>query len=142
MKRTELKRKTPLRAKPKPFKPKVKDKRKPDTRWRSPKYLAFVRTLPCCVCGRPANAAHHIKGLYHLSGASLKAPDSYTMPVFDGPGDTCHRKIHDDAGLRARQPEFILATIAKAAGLGETITSQLAMAVEFLNDKATTTAAC
>tara|TARA_B100000700_G_scaffold189815_1_gene209196 strand:- start:55731 stop:56192 length:462 start_codon:yes stop_codon:yes gene_type:complete len=88
-----------------------------DCRWRSPEYLAFVRTLPCCLCGAPANAAHHLIGMWGMSGMGLKAPDSMVMPVCDGPGDTCHRRIHDSAELRALQPGWMRQTIR--AGLAE-----------------------
>jgi len=27
--------------------------------WRSPEYLAWVRTLPCCFCGMGPADAHH-----------------------------------------------------------------------------------
>ncbi|TDX30777.1 uncharacterized protein DUF968 [Modicisalibacter xianhensis] len=113
MKRSQLARKTPLSA----HKPMQKARRKPqkaaqkDTRFRSQDYLAFVRTLPCCVCGGKANAAHHLKGIWNASGAGLKAPDSLAMPVCDGPGDTCHRRIHSEAHLRWQQAIFLIETI-------------------------------
>ncbi|KJZ11102.1 hypothetical protein TW86_13385, partial [Halomonas sp. S2151] len=56
MKRSALQRKTPLRNRaPMARKPMQKARRKPqkassDARWRSERYLAFVRSLPCCVC--------------------------------------------------------------------------------------------
>lgn len=120
MKRSPLKRKTPLRQS-RPTERKSALSRKPrrkastDTRWRSEAYLAFVRTLPCCVCGAATGiAAHHLKGMWQMSGAGLKAPDSFAMPVCDGPGDTCHRRIHDEQALRDRQPGFIRDTISRA----------------------------
>lgn len=140
-----LKRRTPLRAKT-PLsarKPMQKAKKAPqktvknDARFRSPAYLAFVRSLPCCVCGSPANAAHHLKGIWHASGAGLKAPDSLAMPVCDGPGDTCHRRIHNEPHLRWQQPIFLIDTIN--AGLGEfpegSIHDALIQAREFVIEK-------
>ena len=83
-------------------------------RWRCPKYLAWVRTRPCCLCGGQANAAHHLIGMWGMSGMGLKAPDSMAIPVCDGPGDTCHRKIHASKELQQLQPEWIEQTLRDA----------------------------
>lgn len=40
----------------------------------------------------------------------LKAPDSMTIPVCDGPGG-CHARIHSEAHLRWQQPIFLIETI-------------------------------
>lgn len=126
MKRTELKRgsglrrKTPLAAGSGPQRKPVarkapRRKASSDTRWRSEAYLAFVRSLPCCVCGATTGiAAHHMIGMWQLGGMGLKAPDSFAMPACDGPGDTCHRRIHDEKALRDRQPGFVRDTISRA----------------------------
>lgn len=78
--------------------------------FRSKKYLAFVRTLPCCVCGSSADAAHHVTGLWNLSGMGLKPDDNMTMPVCDGPGG-CHAQIHSEPHLKWQQPIFLIETI-------------------------------
>lgn len=83
-------------------------------RWRCPKYLSWVRQRPCVVCGAQANAAHHLIGLWGLSGMGLKVSDALTMPVCDGPGDTCHRKIHASKELQQLQPEWIELTLKDA----------------------------
>lgn len=117
MRKSELKRKTaltarqPMRRKSPRRRESQAKPRKQDARFRSPTYLTFVRTQNCVVCGRPANAAHHLKGIWHASGAGLKAADSLAMPVCDGPGDTCHRRIHNEATLRWQQPIFMIETI-------------------------------
>lgn len=127
MKRTELKRKTPLKAKTglkrsamkrtAPKKTAARKAAKGDTRWRSEKYLAWVRTLPCCVCGATIGvAAHHLIGMWGLSGMGLKAPDSFVMPACDpvyGHSRDCHQQIHADQQLRDRQPEFLKSTLAR-----------------------------
>lgn len=118
MKRTGLRRKTALTAR-QPMRRKSPRKReaspkprKADPRFRSDEYLSFVRSLPCCVCQKPANAAHHLKGIWHASGASLKAPDSLAMPVCDGPlSNGCHARIHSESTLRWMQPIFLIETI-------------------------------
>ena len=110
MKRTgQLNRKTPLSAR----KPMQKARRKPskaaqkDTRWRSEAYLAWVRSLPCCVCGATTGiAAHHLVGMWQVSGMGLKAPDSFAMPACDpiyGHGRDCHQQIHRLKALRRRR---------------------------------------
>jgi hypothetical protein len=58
--------------------------------YKDPKYLAWVRTHPCCACGAfPPNHAHHetLGG----RGKSQKAPDSRSLPL-------CFR-CHDDFHL-------------------------------------------
>jgi hypothetical protein len=52
--------------------------------------------------------------MWGMSGMGLKAPDSMVMPVCDGPGDTCHRKIHASKELQQLQPEWIELTIKAA----------------------------
>lgn len=125
MKRSELKRKTPLKNRAElkakaPMNRKREKRSAPrrqaanDSRWRSEAYLAWVRSLPCCVCGAPANAVHHLIGIWQMGGMGLKAPDSMAMPVCDGPGDTCHRRIHNEQALRDRQPAFLRDTLSRA----------------------------
>ncbi|WP_280568208.1 hypothetical protein [Chromohalobacter sp. 296-RDG] len=141
MKRTgPIGRKTPLRAKA-PMNRKrerrtaPKRKASTDTRWRSPVYLAWVRSLPCCVCDGPADSAHHLIGMYQIGGMGLKAPDSLCMPVCDGPGG-CHARIHAEKNLRDMQPAWLRRTIALGMREfdGET-REALNEALEFINDK-------
>lgn len=62
-------------------------KRKTET---DPKYLAWVRTNPCCACGaEPPNHAHH--EILNGRGKSQKAPDARTLAF-------CF-KDHDDFHL-------------------------------------------
>jgi hypothetical protein len=78
--------------------------------WRSKKYLDWVKTQPCCVCKAPADDAHHIKGLGHLSGVGLTAPDQYVMPMCR----THHHWIHANPTEWPNQWEWALRTLAKA----------------------------
>lgn len=59
--------------------------------FRSKKYLAFVRSLPCVVCeGRDRVIAHHESFLNDRGGTSLKSSDSLAIPLcFD-----CHQLAH------------------------------------------------
>lgn len=59
---------------------------------KSPKYLAWVRTLPCFACGRsPGGVAHHRTG----AGMGKKASDRETMPLCQ----PCHQDFHDLRGM-------------------------------------------
>lgn len=141
MKRTELKRKAPLKAGAaparKPMKRKAKRK-KQGCRWRSEAYLKFVRSLPCSACGTTQGViAHHMKGIWHLSGERLKAPDSFCMPLCDGPGDACHRKVHNEAVYRDQQPDYLRRTLRAAfkAGFDTGTADQLTHALAFVEAK-------
>ncbi|MGP9591093.1 DUF968 domain-containing protein [Halomonas sp. H2] len=117
-----LKRKTPLKAKApmarKPIKQrrrKAQSAKQKDVRWRSEQYLAFVRSLPCSVCGATEGvAAHHITGMYQLSGMGLKPADSFAMPACDPiykHNRDCHQQIHANKALRDMQPTFLRTTL-------------------------------
>ncbi|WP_110708523.1 DUF968 domain-containing protein [Salinicola sp. CR57] len=116
MKRTALKRKTALTARqpmrrqctaprrresqPKP--------RKAATQFRSPIYLRWVRSMPCCVCLQDATDAHHVIGLgWGLSGMGMTAPDSFAMPACR----ECHGDIHRDPELQRHQSDWLLQII-------------------------------
>ena len=142
MKRSALQRKTPLRnrapmtRKPMQKRRKTAQKTSTDIRWRSERYLAFVRSLPCCLCGGPANSAHHVIGIWQLSGMGLKAPDSFTMPVCDGPG-SCHEAIHARPEALAYQAGWVVDTINRGLDhfTDEPIVGALADALEFIAAK-------
>lgn len=105
-------------------------KRKP---WRSPEYLDWVRTLPCCFCGMTPSDAHHVIGMgWGLSGMGMKAPDSYMMPL-------CryhHGEVHKHPGLQAQQPHWLRWTLRRGieAWSGET-REQLTHALAFIEAK-------
>lgn len=111
-----------------------------DQRWRSETYLSFVRGLPCCVCGATTGiAAHHLIGMWQLSGIGLTAPDSFAMPACDpvyGHGRDCHQQIHAHKALRDRQPGFVRDTISRAVRRfdGE-IRAELVKAWAFIDEK-------
>lgn len=120
MKRSAIQRKTPLKATSslkakapmKRSRPKKASQKpaKADSRWRSRKYLDWVKAQPCVICGAPADDPHHLVGLGGLSGMGLTAPDQYVMPV-------CrfhHDEIHRTPELWPHQWEWITRTLAKA----------------------------
>lgn len=116
MKRTSLKRKTPLMAKKPmsrvaPFKKKAAKRKSNESRWANDRYLAFVRGLPCCHCGvSPAGDAHHVIGVGNFSGVGLKAPDSLSMPLCR----SCHGLVHATPDIWSSQWGWMLDTINRA----------------------------
>ncbi len=58
--------------------------------WRSAKYLAYVKTLPCVACVAPADDAHHLSGIGNLSGMGMKPPDWATLPLCRGHHTSFH----------------------------------------------------
>lgn len=83
--------------------------------WRSKTYLEWVKSLPCSHCFAPAPSnPHHIKGVGHFSGASLKAPDQYVMPLCT----PCHAAMHNSHDYWERQWEYTARTLGKAIADG------------------------
>jgi hypothetical protein len=60
-------------------------------RWESVKYLQWVKSQPCCVCGATADDAHHIIG-YGQGGIGTKAHDLFTIPLCP----VHHSELHKD----------------------------------------------
>jgi hypothetical protein len=56
--------------------------------FRSEKYKRFIRSLPCCVCGRPESEAAHQK--LGEGGMGIKPPDTQCLPLCH----ECHTKEH------------------------------------------------
>lgn len=86
-------------------------KRKP---FRSRRYLDWVKTQPCVICGAPADDPHHMIGLGGMSGMGMTAPDSLAMPV-------CrphHDEIHRNPDWWDRQWEFVARTLDRALAEG------------------------
>jgi len=121
MKRTPLARKTEIKAKkPMARKPLAKRRKKAqsakqkDCRWRSEQYLAFVRSLPCSVCGISGCDAHHVIGLgWGLSGMGLTAPDSFALPLCRAH----HQEVHLFPLMQYSQPQWLRTTLR--AGLNQ-----------------------
>ncbi len=77
--------------------------------FRSAKYLKWVKSLPCCICGSPADDAHHLIGV-GLGGMGMTAPDSMAIPVCRGH----HREIHAEPELWGSQWQYVARTLARA----------------------------
>lgn len=81
--------------------------------WRSKRYLDWVKTLPCVLCGCPADDAHHAIGL-GLSGMGMTAADYYAIPVCRGH----HSEIHVKPEVWSEQWEWVTQTMGKALDEG------------------------
>lgn len=58
-------------------------------------HLAFIRSLPCCRCGKSPSQAAHVR-MGTGGGMGMKPDDRYTVPLCAD----CHRRQHD-VGERA-----------------------------------------
>lgn len=59
-----------------------------NSRLRSKKYMAVVRSHGCCICKNPVADAHHLRIVGHKRAAAMKNGDDFTIPL-------C-RKHHDE----------------------------------------------
>lgn len=83
--------------------------------FRSKKYLAWVKTLPCVDCGAPADDPHHAIGIgLGVSGMGMTAPDSLAMPMCRG----CHTRMHNDPKMWEMQLLWIVKTLMAAMDEG------------------------
>lgn len=57
--------------------------------FRSKKYLDFIRSKPCLVCGKPGPSDPHHENL-GFCGVGMKAPDTHTVPLCR----ECHQRRH------------------------------------------------
>lgn len=78
-------------------------------RWKSQKYIDYVKTLPCVICGKDSEP-HHIKGIGNMSGGSLKAPDWTCQPMCH----IHHIEMHSNMDLWDNQWEYIARTLGQA----------------------------
>lgn len=92
------------------LKPKLK-------RWESTKYLQWVKSQPCCVCGATADDAHHIIG-YGQGGTGTKAHDLFTIPLCR----VHHSELHKDPKgweqENGRQLVLLFKFLDRSIGLG------------------------
>lgn len=56
------------------------------------RYLAWVRTLPCCCCGGPGGVAHHPYSVIG-KGAATKVPDYLAIPMHPEHHERLHASV-------------------------------------------------
>lgn len=61
-------------------------------RYRSERYMAYIRTKPCLICGSPSEA-HHLTFAEHRA-KGVKNSDSFCVPLCHGH----HMALHSFAG--------------------------------------------
>jgi len=82
-----------------------------------PKYIEWVKTQPCIVCGKPADDAHHLIG-HGQGGMGTKAHDIHVIPLCRAD----HRALHADPKAweekHGSQVELVNRIQSKAAAIG------------------------
>lgn len=62
----------------------------------APNHLAYVASLPCCVCGKePPSTVHHLRCLGSSAAAGRRAGDDETLPL-------CAEHHQGDTGVHKR----------------------------------------
>ena len=82
---------------PKPVKRK-QSKRGSKREGMDPKYLAYLRTLPCVCCGSPLTEAHHLLSMGGR-GAGLKEVDMLSIPLCRAD----HAALHNNGAKNERE---------------------------------------
>ncbi|WP_243421483.1 DUF968 domain-containing protein [Morganella morganii] len=86
-------------------------------RWECQKYLQWVKSQPCCVCGQQADDPHHIIG-HGTGGTGTKTHDIFTIPLCRIHHDELHR---DPAAWEAKhgsQLELLFKFMNRSYGIG------------------------
>lgn len=85
-----------------------------EKRWRSDKYIKWIKDQPCYICGRDGVDPHHIIGVGHLGGTATKAPDWATIPLCR----QCHTNMHHDTTMWPSQFEMVFSVLGRAITKG------------------------
>ena len=64
--------------------------------YRSARYLDWLKTQPCVVCGKPNTVGHHIRKVQWGSGTGIKSHDLCSLPLCD----YCHPSEHSSGLLK------------------------------------------
>ena len=82
-------------------------------RWKSKRYIDWIKTQRCIVCFKEAEP-HHIIGVGNMSGMGMKAPDWAVMPL-------CHEHhmlMHEGSVMQETQWQMIALTLGMAIDEG------------------------
>lgn len=83
-----------------------------DKIYRSEEYKAYVRTLPCIVCGGNAEPHHEIGG-----GMGIKGPDLFCIPLCRG----CHQERHSKGVLTFWNDYYLITPMGRWQAIAETL---------------------
>ena len=75
--------------------------KKTKDRFCSPSFLAYVRSLPCCVCGKPSTASHMVSKK-RADGSDALAVNA-CMPDHHVASTRTSREILEQAGINLRE---------------------------------------
>lgn len=82
-------------------------------RIESRRYMNWVKTLPCCSCGAPADDPHHIVDV-GFKGMGTKVPDYWAIPVCRHCHDALHADVQAWEASKGSQFEHALLTLTQA----------------------------
>ncbi|HBY5838878.1 TPA: DUF968 domain-containing protein, partial [Klebsiella pneumoniae] len=86
-------------------------------RWECQKYLQWVKSQPCCVCGQQADDPHHIIG-HGTGGTGTKAHDIFTIPLCRIHHDELHRDPAAWEEKHGGQLELLFKFMNRSYGIG------------------------
>lgn len=86
-------------------------------RWENTKWLQWVKTQPCCVCGQQADDPHHIIG-HGMGGMGTKAHDLFTIPLCRIHHDELHRDPKQWEATHGNQLELLFSFLNRSLGIG------------------------
>lgn len=86
-------------------------------RWESEKYLRWVKSQPCCICGSIADDAHHIIG-HGQGGIGTKAHDVFTIPLCRIHHSELHKDPKEWEREHGSQIVFLFKFLDRSAALG------------------------
>ncbi|AVK38752.1 DUF968 domain-containing protein [Morganella morganii] len=86
-------------------------------RWECLKYLQWVKSQPCCVCGQQADDPHHIIG-HGTGGTGTKAHDIFTIPLCRIHHDELHRDVNAWERKYGSQLELLFKFMNRSYGIG------------------------
>jgi hypothetical protein len=84
---------------------------------RNRKYLDWVKTLPSCISGRPADDPHHIIGRGE-GGMGTKASDYFAIPLTRDEHSELHHNPNDWEDRYGEQWKFVAKTLETAINTG------------------------
>lgn len=80
---------------------------------RNKAYTDWVKSLPCCVCGKQSDDPHHIIQAGY-GGKGTKASDLWTIPLCREHHDELHKDVDAWEFAHGMQFEFVALTLLQA----------------------------